>query len=155
MRYLLIGLGVLMLLFAGVQYNDPDGLFWAIIYLIPAVFAAIAAFQPAALGGGIGRAALLGAIVAAVAAMVYYWPVTDQFWRVDIWWNTETAREGMGLMIVVAGAVGVVCRLAGEDTAYLRLCGHLRIDQWCLAQRRQVGAAGAEAGDAQLVDQRT
>ena len=101
MRYLLIGLCVLMLLFAGVQYNDPDGLFWAIIYLIPGAFAALAAFQPAALGGGIGRAALLTAIVAAIGAMIYYWPVTDQFWRVDVWWNTETAREGMGLMIAL------------------------------------------------------
>lgn len=102
MRYLLIGLGALMLLFAGVQYNDPDGLFWGIIYLIPAAFAGIAALRPTLLGSGIGRAALLAAIAATAAAMVYYWPATDQFWRVDVWWHTETAREGMGLMVVLA-----------------------------------------------------
>lgn len=101
MRYLLIGLGALMLLFAGVQYNDPDGLFWGIIYLIPAVFAGLAAVRPALLGRGLGRAVLLTAIAAAAGAMVYYWPATDQFWRIDVWWHTETAREGMGLMVAL------------------------------------------------------
>ena len=65
MRYLLIGLGALMLLFAGVQYNDPDGLFWAIIYLIPALFALFAAVRPSVLGAGTGQAVLVIAIVAA------------------------------------------------------------------------------------------
>ena len=99
MRFVYIGLSALMLLFAGVQYNDPDGLFWAIIYLIPALFALFAAVRPSALGAGTGHAVLVITIIAAVVAMVYYWPRTEQFWRIDVWWHTETAREGMGLMV--------------------------------------------------------
>jgi hypothetical protein len=99
MRYFYIILSMLMLLFAGVQYNDPDGLLWAIIYLIPGSFAAISAWRPDLLGGGVGQLILLTAIVAAIGATIYYWPATDEFWRVSVWWKTETAREGMGAMI--------------------------------------------------------
>ena len=35
MKYLNIACGLLMILFAGVQFNDPDGLLWAAIYLVP------------------------------------------------------------------------------------------------------------------------
>jgi len=99
MRYLFIVLCLLMVLFACVQYNDPDGLIWAIIYLIPASFTAIAGWRPHLLGGGVGQLLLWIAIAAAIAGTAYYWPTTDEFWRVDVWWKTETAREGMGVMI--------------------------------------------------------
>lgn len=102
MKFLLLALGALMVLFAAFQYNDPDGLWWGLIYMIPAVFALIAALRPAALGSGAGKIVIVLAIAAAVAGVVYYWPQTSDFWRIDIWWNTETAREGMGMMIVVA-----------------------------------------------------
>ncbi len=118
MRYVYIGLGALMLLFAGVQYNDPDGLFWAIIYLIPALFAIAAAIRPAALGAGAGQAVLLATILAAAAAMVYYWPRTEQFWRIDVWWHTETAREGMGLMVCL---IVLLVAWAGSRSAARRI----------------------------------
>ena len=35
MKYVNIACVLLMLLFAGVQYNDPDGFLWAAIYLVP------------------------------------------------------------------------------------------------------------------------
>mgnify|MGYP003635644353 CR=1 FL=1 len=46
MRIVSALLFILLVLFAGVQYNDPDGLLWAVIYGIPAVFCALRAFKP-------------------------------------------------------------------------------------------------------------
>ena len=48
MRTVYILLGLLMVAFAAVQYNDPDGPLWAAIYLVPAVWALLAAFKPLA-----------------------------------------------------------------------------------------------------------
>jgi hypothetical protein len=45
MTYLSILLGLIMLLFAGVQYNDPDGPLWVVIYGVPAAWAFLAAFK--------------------------------------------------------------------------------------------------------------
>jgi hypothetical protein len=102
MKYLNIVLSVLMILFAGVQYNDPDGLLWAVIYLIPAIWAGLVAFRPAFVRGT-WPLALLGACVAAgLAGVLYYWPKTPEFWRREVWWETETAREGMGMMFAAA-----------------------------------------------------
>ena len=39
MRYVHIVLGVLMVTFAAVQYNDPDAPLWIVIYLVPAAWA--------------------------------------------------------------------------------------------------------------------
>ena len=39
-------------------------------------------------------------MLASLAGVAYYWPTTPGFWRQDVWWETETAREGMGIMIV-------------------------------------------------------
>ena len=99
MRYVNMLFCVLMILFALVQYNDPDGLLWIAIYMIPAVFAGLAAFQPRQLQSGVGRVALATALVAGIGCVVYYWPTTPEFWRKDVWWQTETAREGMGVTI--------------------------------------------------------
>jgi hypothetical protein len=38
-------------------------------------------------------------MIAAVAGCYYYWPQAPEFWRREVWWETETAREGMGVMI--------------------------------------------------------
>src|SRR5690606_6185866 len=45
MRYLNIVLGILMLAFVAVQYNDPDGPIWMAIYAVPAIWAFLAAFR--------------------------------------------------------------------------------------------------------------
>lgn len=100
MRLLNIVLFVLMILFVAVQYNDPDGSMWMLIYSIPAIWTAIAILKPSWLGNQLAHALLLFSIFAAVAGMIYYWPTTPGWWRQEIWWEVETAREGMGLMIV-------------------------------------------------------
>jgi len=91
---------ILMALFIGMQYNDPDGTIWMLIYAIPAVWAAIAAFRHQLLRNKVAHFALLFCIFVSVASMLYFWPKTEGWWRQDVWWEEETAREGMGLMIV-------------------------------------------------------
>jgi hypothetical protein len=93
MRYVNAVLAVLMVLFAAVQYNDPDALLWMVVYLVPAAFAGLAAVRLARLQSGILFSLLAVALIAALAGCYYYWPQTPEFWRRDVWWETETARE--------------------------------------------------------------
>ncbi len=100
MRLLNIILCLIMMLFIAVQFNDPDGPMWMAIYAIPAAWAAIAALRPQWLSLRIAHVLLLLCLFAAVSGMIYYWPTTPGWWRQEIWWEVETAREGMGMMIV-------------------------------------------------------
>jgi len=102
MRYVNILLGVVMLGFAAVQYNDPDALLWIIIYLIPAAWAFAAAFRLPQVRSPAGERLLWASLVVGAAMKVYYWPTMPEFWRKDVWWVEETAREGMGVMIGLA-----------------------------------------------------
>lgn len=101
MRYLYILLGLLMLSFVAVQYNDPDGPVWMVIYGVPAIWAFLAAFNLPALRSRAGSALLWLTIAAAVAGVAYYWPQVPSFWQKDVWYNDEAAREGMGVMILL------------------------------------------------------
>ncbi|MDH4172408.1 MAG: hypothetical protein OEZ09_03745 [Betaproteobacteria bacterium] len=102
MRYVLMLLGLLMVAFAAVQYNDPDGLMWAFMYLVPAAWAFAAAFRPAQVRSLSGERLLWATLVVGAGTMVFYWPAVPYFWRKDVWWVEETAREGMGVMVGVA-----------------------------------------------------
>ena len=109
MKYLNIACGLLMILFAGVQFNDPDGLLWAAIYLVPAIWAGILAFRPHLIQNTLPFGLLGLSAAAELIGVLYYWPTTPGFWRQDVWWKTETVREGMGIMIA---AVVVLIALA-------------------------------------------
>ena len=102
MRYVNMLLGLVMLAFAAVQYNDPDALLWIVIYLIPAAWAFAAAFRLAQVRTQAGERLLWASLVVGAATTVYYWPTMPGFWRKDVWWVEETAREGMGVMIALA-----------------------------------------------------
>jgi hypothetical protein len=102
MRYVHMVLGLLMVAFAAVQYNDPDALLWIVIYLIPAAWAFAAAFRPAQVRSLAGERLLWASLVVGAATTVFYWPTMPGFWRKDVWWVEETAREGMGVMIALA-----------------------------------------------------
>ncbi len=108
MRYVLILLGLLMVAFAAVQYNDPDGLLWVFIYLVPAAWAFAAAFRPAHVRSLAGERLLWATLTLGAGALVLYWPTVPEFWRKDVWWVEETAREGMGVMVGVAVLVIVL-----------------------------------------------
>jgi len=102
MRYVHIVLGLLMVSFAAVQYNDPDALLWIVIYLVPAAWAFAAAFRPAQVRSLAGERLLWLSVAIGAATTVFYWPTMPGFWRMDVWWVEETAREGMGVMIALA-----------------------------------------------------
>lgn len=102
MRYVLMLLGLLMVAFAAVQYNDPDALLWIVIYLVPAAWAFAAAFRPALTRSLAAERLLWATVAAGVGTMVSYWPTVPYFWRKDVWWVEETAREGMGVMVGLA-----------------------------------------------------
>ncbi len=101
MRIVCLLMFLLMLLFMGVQYNDPDGPLWIGIYCMPALWLLLAAVRPEWLAIQSVKLLFLLCLVGAVAGMVYFWPTTPQWWTKDVWWETETAREGMGMMIVL------------------------------------------------------
>jgi hypothetical protein len=108
MRYLLILLGLLMVAFAAVQYNDPDALAWIVIYLVPAAWAFAAAFRPARVRSLAGERLLWATLVIGAGILVSYWPTVPDFWVKDVWWIEETAREGMGAMVAFAVLLAVL-----------------------------------------------
>ena len=93
------GLLALLVLCIGVQVNDPDGPLWMLLYGMPACLLALALCRPAWLCSIPGRALWVGIVSVLLAAMVYHWPSDSGWWRRAIWWETEAAREGIGLMI--------------------------------------------------------
>jgi hypothetical protein len=117
MRYVNIVLGVVMLGFAAVQYNDPDALLWIIIYLTPAAWAFAAAFRLPQVRALAGERLLWATLVVGAATTVYYWPTMPEFWRKDVWWVEETAREGMGVMIGLAVLLVVLATVLLREPA--------------------------------------
>ncbi len=99
---------VLLSLFAAVQYNDPDFALWILIYAVPAAWAGLAAYRPAALLGRLPAAGLALCLVAAVLGTAYMWPTVRRWWRQEVWWDNELVREGMGLMIVTLALLVVL-----------------------------------------------
>jgi len=108
MRYVHVVLGLLMISFAAVQYNDPDTLVWATIYLIPAAWSLLVAFRLPVVRTPAWRALLWVTAFAGLAGVVYYWPAMPGFWHKEVWRLEETAREGMGMMIAFAVLIVVL-----------------------------------------------
>lgn len=102
MRTTLGALAALLALFAAVQYDDVDGPFWAAVYGAGALWAAIGAFRPTWLRRRAVQGLLAASLLAVVGGIVAYWPQAEAWWRLDVWWHDESAREGMGFMIVGA-----------------------------------------------------
>lgn len=108
MRYLYVLPALLMIAFAAVQYNDPDALVWATIYLIPAAWALLAAFRPRLLQAPAGKSLLWASTLAGLVGVIIYWPAMPGFWHKEVWRAEETAREGMGMMIAFAVLLAVL-----------------------------------------------
>ena len=108
MRYANIVLGVLMVLFAAVQYNDPDAPLWMVLYLVPGCWAFMAAFRAPKLTTQEGGILLALTLAMYLFAVVFFWPQAPGFWRKDVWWTDEPAREGMGLMIAFVALLVVL-----------------------------------------------
>ena len=102
MRWLNVLLGLVMVVFAVLQYNDPDWYLWAVYYLVPAFWALVAGLRHRLLQRMQWRGALWACVGGWIGLVVYYWPTMPGFWHKAVWWEEETAREGMGLMIALA-----------------------------------------------------
>lgn len=102
MRIANLVLCAFMALFAVVQYNDPDGPFWMVVYAIPALWAGIAGFRPDLMARSPAKAGLAATLFVYLVGTIYFWPTEAAWWRIDVWWDSETSREGMGLMIATA-----------------------------------------------------
>ena len=102
MRYANIVLGLLMVAFAGVQYNDPDPYIWVPIYLWAGAWAFAAAFATPRLAARSLQGLLALSLLVYAGLVVFYWPRAEGFWHQEVWWNDEEAREGMGAMIALA-----------------------------------------------------
>ena len=98
-------MGFLLILFTAVQYNDPDGVYWGMIYSVAAAWCLLAAFKPGKLVQMPFNVLLGLSVAAAIAGVFYYWPQTPGWWTQDVWWETETAREGMGMMIALVAVL--------------------------------------------------
>ena len=96
---------IAMVLFTVVQFNDPDALHWALIYCSAAVWCGLATFRPKMISGVLARRLLLVCLALAAIGTVWYFPKTPGFWQSEVWWVTETAREGMGMMIAFVALV--------------------------------------------------
>jgi len=107
MRVVFIILCALMLLFMGVQYNDPDGLLWMAIYGVPALWCALAVVAKSMLAKAFVKGVLLVCVLSSLIGVIVFWPEIPQFWTRDVWYNVEAARESMGLMII-AVVLGIV-----------------------------------------------
>lgn len=88
-----------MLVFAGLQYNDNDGLYWAIIYLVPAIALGFAAFLPGRLATITGRILMILAVLILAFGVYVYWPTESRFWERAVWWDNEPVKEGLGVAI--------------------------------------------------------
>lgn len=119
MRILCAVLAALLILFAAVQWNDPDGPIWMVIYSLGAIWCLIAALKPW-LFGARPVAGLFGlCLIASIAGMFYFWPEVSNWWDIDVWWpeiTGETSREGMGMMVLVVclGVAGWTMLRAGR-----------------------------------------
>jgi len=108
---------VVLIVFAGVQHNDPDVLFWGPLYAGGAVLCALAALRPRTYVHASAGLVYVAALLASLAGMVWFWPSTPQWWMQEVWWEDETVREGMGMMVLAAAlllALPVVWRHRGR-----------------------------------------
>lgn len=113
MRYVFAVLAAIMVVFAAAQYNDPDGVAWATIYAVPAIWAAAAAAWPQRLATTPARLLLGITLLADVVLVVALWPTAEAWWRIDVWWDNEAAREGMGAMLATAVVLAVLASSFG------------------------------------------
>jgi peptidoglycan/LPS O-acetylase OafA/YrhL len=103
MRYVNGFFCVLLVLFAIVQYNDPDAILWILLYGVPAVWAGLAAYRPERLAHSQPLLAGFGVTLLVIAAgAIYWWPQS-----IADWWDNEEVREGLGLIIATVALLAV------------------------------------------------
>jgi len=107
MKYLFAVLALLMVLFALVQFNDPDGPLWMVFYGVPAIWAGLAWMRPHVLVRPAPLLLLGASLMAGLVLVVVLWPPAEEWWLTEVWWESEASREGMGLMLAAAVLLAV------------------------------------------------
>lgn len=102
MRALEGAIAVLLAVFAALQHNDPDAARWIVLYGAAAGWSAAAAWRPEAVARRPWSWLLAASLAVVLAVLIRAWPEVDAWWRVSVWWEVETAREQLGLLIVLA-----------------------------------------------------
>lgn len=108
MRILNGALALLLLAFAVVQYNDPDGVLWMAAYGLGVLWTLMAALVPRVLALKPISMMLSFTVAAMLLGVIYFWPDTPGWWRTEVWWETETVREAMGLMVMALALLAPV-----------------------------------------------
>ena len=88
--------GILFLISAGLQYNDPDSLVWIVIWGLAGIITLVHAF---------GRISLSVLLVAGIAALIgFFYSYPEKFEGFEIGkgniQNVEEGREAYGLLII-------------------------------------------------------
>lgn len=99
-------LALVFLIFGFLQYNDPDGIFWMLVYGAAAVLSFLS-YQKK-----IPRLLLLITAGVFILGAVYLWPPDYQGLSLKDGYTTaiEEARESLGLGICAAGMLWLVLR---------------------------------------------
>lgn len=101
-------MALVFVVFAAVQYNDPDAVLWALVYCLPAVVSVAAVF----------RRIPRGVVLVAVAFAAGFLWLSPEFFQRE-WIDSEEGRESAGLLIAALwlGAVAAVGRGRGARAA--------------------------------------
>jgi hypothetical protein len=95
MRIVHVVLCGVLLLFAALQYNDPDGLYWGLVYLLAAAWSLLAAFAPHRMQ--VSFPARIGALLSLVLFLLGFVSLASNLG--PGWIHNEEAREALGYLI--------------------------------------------------------
>ena len=108
MKIIKLILAIIFILFAAVQYNDPDPLLWMFIYGFVALLLLVSAFR------GISKELIIASCVGLISYSLLYLPGLWEWWtegqagelvaemKADKMY-IEESREFLGLLIATAG----------------------------------------------------
>lgn len=89
---------IMLILFAALQYNDPDGLYWGAVYLLAAGWSGLAMWKPESFVrwpvARIGAPISIGLFLVGFASLASYLGPG--------WIHIEEAREALGYLICAA-----------------------------------------------------
>ena len=85
----------ILLLFAALQYNDPDWHYWGLVYLLAAGWSSMAASAPQRLQSS--RPAQIGAALSILLFLIGFASLAHQLG--PEWIHNEEARESLGYLI--------------------------------------------------------
>src|SRR3989337_1753418 len=95
MRFIHAALLAMLILFAALQYNDPDWYYWGPVFLLAAVWSLLAALAPQLL-----RSSLLARIGAPLSIVLFLLGFVSFASQLGPGWiHNEEARESLGYLI--------------------------------------------------------